>query len=276
LERQRKILKLHIKTGNMSHCQNINYFSEAVYSFLSRVFRYQLSFSEIGLTDHLILNIAEYSNAHSLNNVEIFKIPWTIESVYGNDIDLFIQNASGKFNWYALQAKVMSYNGSFRDLKNRSAVIGQQWDKLLDHEIDFGSKTYYLFYSGKSLRPPNGLPTRNDCIGIPKIEELGLGIVDTSVIKNLREHVLTPYGFLYFKHIFPDHVDSLRKLFCCIDNLPKTPQQFTRSQIDTTGYQKIFFNESVSIIEENEDYEGENEKKSKGSAPIRIIIRNEY
>ena len=93
----------------MSHCNNIRQFSSAVYLFLTEVFSYRLTFSELGLTDHLLLDLARYSRLTGLRTVEIYKMSWRIESVYGNDIDLFIQNNSGTYNWYALQAKVMSF-----------------------------------------------------------------------------------------------------------------------------------------------------------------------
>jgi hypothetical protein len=110
----------------MTHCNNIRQFSSGVYHFLTDVFKYRLTFSEIGITDHLVLDLVRYSKITGQNNVEIFKVPWTVESVYGNDIDLFIQNTSGAYNWYALQAKVMSFNGAFKDLKIDSVAISQQ------------------------------------------------------------------------------------------------------------------------------------------------------
>lgn len=71
----------------MSNCNNIRHFSSAVYHHLSKVFSYRLSFSEINLTDHLILNLVNYSTINNDDTIEIYKLPWTIESVYGNDID---------------------------------------------------------------------------------------------------------------------------------------------------------------------------------------------
>ena len=83
----------------MSKCNNIRDFSRAVFEFLSETFSYGLTFSELGMTDHLMLNIARYKRVTRDNSVEIYKLPWTIESSYGNDLDLLIENSNGTFNW---------------------------------------------------------------------------------------------------------------------------------------------------------------------------------
>lgn len=240
-----------------------------VYNFLTDVFKYKLNFSELGLTDHLLHHIIRHSHLSRQQNVEIYKMPWPVESVYGNDIDLFIQNSSGSFNWYALQAKVMSPNGAFSDIKTKPIPV-QQWDKLLDHEKTFGSKTYYLLYCGKSLKAPKTNPTRTDCIGVPPIDEYGTGIVETNIIKSIRTTSLTPHANLYFRHVFPAYIDSLRKLFCCLNNLPSTTKQFDRNEISTDGYQKIHYtdNSKDDALEENSHQFSLN----KGYAAIRVIV----
>ena len=254
----------------MTHCNNIRRFSEAVYEFLTEVFDYRLSFSEIGLTDHLLLELARHSRITRDRSIEIYKMPWTVESIYGNDIDLFIQNSAGTYNWYALQAKVMSFNGAFKDLKFNTRATTQQWDKLLLHETKFGSKTYYLLYCGKSLRPPTDLPVRTDCIGVPPIEELGLGIVETNVIQRIRTVDINHSQLFYFRHVFPNEIDSIRKLFCCSGNLTPTTKQFKKVDIETRGYQKIYFmDDNVTKIDNDVNIE-----LNDGNAPIRIIINS--
>jgi hypothetical protein len=233
------------------------------------VFAYRLSFSEVGLTDYLVFNLVQHSQINGQADIEVYKTTWKVESIYGNDIDLFVQNNLGKYNWYALQAKVMSFNSAYTDLKYDATKIKQQWDKLLEHELIWGSKTYYLLYSGLPLlRQPTSAPIRTDCIGIPPIEELGLGIVETGTIKNLRENVLTQYGLLYFNHLFPDHIDSLRKLICCSNSLPATAKQFKKEEIDVSSYERIYLNNN-----DREDlFESEQISLKEGFAPIRLII----
>lgn len=198
----------------MSLCDHTRVFSARTYEYLSQVFAYRLGMSEIGITDIFTFQLVNYYNNNGKNSVRIYKTNWKQESKYGNDIDLFVQRADGKYNRFALQAKVMSFNGAYKDLKLKPTP--NQWDKLLDHENKFKSKSFYLFYNGQStIKPIRIVPNRTDCLGIPPIQELGLGIVETINVKNIRETLPNPTGQIYMRHFFPAHMDSIRKLFCC-------------------------------------------------------------
>lgn len=251
----------------MTHCDCIQKLSRDIYSFLTEIFKYKLSFSELGLTDFLVFHLVYNSDIFKLTNVEIYKCPWTIESVYGNDIDLFVENKSGCFNWYALQAKVMSYNGSFKDLIFKSRRKIQQWDKLTNHESTYGSKSYYLLYIGEYINQPFVAPTRKDCLGTPNMQELGLGIVESHRINSIMNTKPQKSKKIHFTDVFPQDLDSIRKLFCCVDLLPPSTKQFRKDQIDLKNYNRIYTN-----TEKNEEVNSNKSKKlSDGSAPIRII-----
>lgn len=250
----------------MTHCNEIRNFSSDVFHFLTEVFSYGLSFSELGLTDHLTMHITRTSRMAGLQDIEIYKVGWNIESVYGNDLDLFVQNSSGNFNWYALQAKVMSASGEYSDLKQKNAPI-QQWQKLKTHESTFGSKAFYLLYNGQFCNTIKNITlTRSDCIGIPPLDELGLGIVEVDDITNLRVGMM-PSHPIRFNQVCPDYIDSIRKLFCCINSLPPTKKQFSRDEIKTDGYQKAFYNDNFV------DSKLEETSLPEGAAPIRMIIK---
>jgi hypothetical protein len=250
----------------MSHCTEIRYFSTAVFNFLTEIFSYGLSFSELGLTDHLVLHIARVNRIIGLQDVEIYKVGWNIESVYGNDLDLFVQDSFGNYNWYALQAKIMSSNGDYSDLKQKNVPV-QQWQKLQTHESTFGSKAFYLLYNGKYSHTLNNITlTRRDCIGIPPLNELGLGIVEVNEISNLRLG-MTPAHPINFSQVCPSYMDSIRKLFCCISSLPSTKKQYTRNEIKTDGYQQVLYNDNLvpSSFEVS--------SLPEGAAPVRMIIK---
>lgn len=253
-------------------------FSSTVFRFLSEVFSYRLGFSELGLTDWFVLQIARWESRYRTGQVEIYKMSWPIESLWGNDIDLFIQNSGGTYDWYVLQAKVMSANGAFEDLKVRPNAAPQQWHMLMNHELLFGSLAYYLLYSGHSRRFPAGIPTRADCDGIPPIGELGLGIVEASVIASIRTHTLRPAQKLYFRHVFPDHVDSIRRLFCCTDANPRSSRQFQRNDIDTRGYIRVVYDPDATLGyqdgEEDELDKSEPVESKDGRARVRMIIHS--
>ena len=252
----------------MSLIQFVNRFSISVYDFLSEVFNFNNTFSELGVTDHFIHALMKYSSTFGSADIKIYKAPWTVESKYGNDLDLFIQNTSGTYSWYALQAKVMAPNGAFKDIKIKRDKILQQWDKLLCHEKKFGSKSYYLLYSGKSKRPPITTPIRVDCEGVPTIRELGLGIVETHQIKRIRETVLRSYALLFFNDVFPNHIDSIRKLFCDLLISAPTFKQFKREDILISGYQLLYRNNDLDDVISDVNEKG----LSDGDAPVRIII----
>ncbi|WP_203296530.1 hypothetical protein [Luteirhabdus pelagi] len=228
------------------------------------------------MTDHLVLNIARYRRVTGDNTVDIFKLPWTIESVYGNDLDLFIEKSNGTFDWYSLQAKIMGTNGAFKDIKNPTGGNLAQWNKLKVHERLFGSKTFYLLYCGNpQLNRITQSPTRSDCIGIPNVEEYGLTIVETDIIKNLRERILSPYGQLFFNNVFPNDTDSIRKLFCCLGKTVKSKKQFKFNEINTKNYQRIYWEDQQESSDNQKNLESEDfiETSENGESKYRIIIK---
>jgi len=261
----------------MPYCDKIREYSKEVYALLTEVFDYRLSYSELGLTDQLVLQIARWEYQMQSGQVEIYKTTWPIESVWGNDIDLFIQNSSGAYDWYALQAKVMSFNGAFKDLRYPWRSGRGQWDMLLEHEQEFGSKGFYLLYCGRSQAAPTGVPTRSDCLGVPAIEELGLGIVDPQIIRNIRLNTLRHSQLFDFTQVFPDHIDSFRKLFCCDEERTRSVAQFQKEKIDIKGYRKIAYSPEEGLSKDDlgvddAKYYEELEMDMRERARVRIIV----
>ncbi len=251
-------------------------FSIRIYDYLSRVFRYRLGMAEIGITDIFLFQVVDYCHNSGLTNIRIYKTNWKHEAKYGNDIDLYVQRSDGKYNRYALQAKVMSFNGAYKDLKLKQAP--NQWDKLLEHESKFNSKSFYLFYNGQpAIQPIKTSPTRYDCIGIPSIQELGLGIVETLIVKDVRENLPHPTGLVYMRHFFPDYMDSIRKLFCCDGG--SDMRGYDIEEIYTgMPYKLIEYSEKEIKNDEDEISEKEEEILNEihsDIAPIRIIIDRE-
>ena len=141
----------------MSLCDYSSYLSQRVYRHLSDVFRFRLSFSELGMTDHFILDLARFSHQTRSATIKVNKTSWPVETAFGNDIDLFVGDGTGQYDWYALQANVISHEGEFNDLKIKVKGEFHQWLKLLLHERLFGSQAFYLLYVGKSK---TNFPTR--------------------------------------------------------------------------------------------------------------------
>jgi len=254
----------------MRTCDFTRFLSIRIHEFLTDVFKYNLGFSELGMTDHIMYEFAKYSKSSGTNDIEIFKTNWKIESIYGNDLDLFVEQKNGKYLWFALQAKIMSPNSAFKDLKSNPISLIHQWDKLLSHESTFGSKSYYLLYSGYPRKNKiSSLPIRTDCIGIPNREEYGLSIVETTEVKTIRNTIINTYQQFFYKYVYPKKTDSFRKLICCPVKTSGM-KEYERADIDTSNYYKIDTSGEI----ENDDKLDEQDTKGKNvNAKYRMIIK---
>jgi hypothetical protein len=248
-------------------CHHVSAFSTAVYQYLSQVFTYRLRMSEIGLTDHFIYSLVNFCTVHTIKNIRIYLTGTKVESIYGNDIDLFVQDADGLYVWLTFQAKVMSFNGAYQDITLKPAP--NQWDKLLQHETDFDSKSYYLLYNGKSNKKRILTPTRKDCRGIPAMEEYGLGIVETADLQSQR---LKKTGYIYFSDLFPNHMDSIRKIFCC--SLPPMGRKYARQDIETGAPYHLAVTPGVDAgeIATDDNVITAAVPLPNGAAPVRILF----
>lgn len=265
-----------IKILNVLHmgiCAFASLFAENTYRYLSRMFARKLGMAEIGITDVFVFELADFCYRSGNTDVFVYKTGSKIESVYGNDIDLFIQRPDGRYNYFTLQAKVMECHGYYKDLKLKTAP--NQWDKLITHEASFGSKAFYLLYNGEPFGGPlTAIPTRSDCMGIPSISELGLGIVEATTVKTVRE-VTKPIGRIYMNDFFPVQIDAVRKLFCCGGTAYDGLRGYNYSDIYTGAPYRLIPSAGNGQSEEYEDMEEETDEtftSDRGLAPARIIV----
>ena len=250
----------------MSTRRFIRYFSKHIYRYLSRVFSFKLAIDERGINDHLVFKIAEYCDRQGFADVLIYKSRAPkAEPMYGHDFDLFVECEPNKFAYFALQAKVMNFSGKYAGFDTPK----EQYEKMKKHEKKFGSKAFYMFYNGKYLTSSIPMPTRTDCLGTPKIEEYGIGIVENSEV----EQVATRHrkSSIHFTDFYPQLMDAFRKLFYCpcseinglylheIDNIDIKPPYFQVTS-NSDGF-------------EREEYKDFNPEKVLGNAPIRIIVK---
>lgn len=254
-------------TPPMSLCDYSSYLSQRVYRHLSDVFRLGLSFSELGMTDHFILDLARFSHQTRSATIKVYKTSWPVETVFGNDIDLFVGDGTGQYDWYALQAKVMSHEGDFNDLKIKVKGEFHQWLKLLLHERLFGSQAFYLLYVGKSkTNVPTTKPTSKDCHGVAPIGDYGL-----SLVKALDIHkTVTRTTPMKFSEVFPDLVEPLRSIFCCPRPLPLTAKKYTADEIVTPAYRQVYARDKIDDIYQG--YTASDHVLPDGFAPLRILI----
>ncbi|BDD05233.1 hypothetical protein [Aureibacter tunicatorum] len=260
----------------MTESLNISEFSVSVFKFLTDVFSFNLGYSKEEMNFHFFQGLSKFTDESEDAEVSIYYIPSKQKSFYGNDVDLFMEEESGQYRWYALKTNIMHFNGAYKDLKFNPKAKEQVWDRLLRHEQNFGSKSYYLFYSGKT-RSLHELPesVREDFLGKPTLPEVGLGIVETSEIKRIRENEIKPYGLFYFHHVFPEHMDSIRKLFGGKEFMPSTSKVYSLQEALPSAYKQLkrkHFDIAERLAHKKVDM-----GSTSGLAPIRIIVkRNLY
>ncbi|RSK45493.1 hypothetical protein [Hymenobacter rigui] len=220
------------------------------------------------MTDLFVLELVRFSQRVAPFQVQVYKTSWPVEKPFGNDIDLFVQDATGQYDWYALQAKVMSHEGVFNDLKVKKAgTVEEQWHKLLLHEYLFGSQAFYLLYVGESKTNfPTAAPIWTDCRGPASIADFDLTLVKALDIMN----TVSSSSPMPFSAVFPDYAEPLRSLFCCPRTPSPTAKKFSRRDILPPIYEQVYARDKSA-----DPYRGYNHPdnfRSDGFAPIRILI----
>ncbi|WP_460585154.1 hypothetical protein [Hymenobacter arcticus] len=220
------------------------------------------------MTDLFVLDLVRFSHQIASFQVEVYKTSWPVEKPFGNDIDTFVQDATGHYDWYALQAKVMSHEGVFKDLKvKKPGTVEEQWHKLLLHEYLFGSQAFYLLYVGKSKTSfPTTPPIWSDCKGPASIADFGLTLVKALDIMN----TVASTSPMPFSDVFPSVAEPLRSLFCCPRKAPERATKFSKKDILPPAYKRVY-----ARGKGDDPYRGYNHSDNflpDGFAPIRILI----
>ncbi len=246
-------------------CTFIKTEAPELYNLLTKIFQYQLKMAEIGLTDLFIYKLTEYCDVNSLKNIAIYHAKQ--ESVYGADIDLFVEQDPGIYFWFALQAKVMNKQGLYKDLRIKKKSP-QQWEKLKDNETKHGSKAFYLFYNGDYKKTGLPTPTRSDCQGTPALQDYGYGIVERQCI---AAHFVGGAARAKFTDFYPKDMDSLRKLLCCKVDDTTGLLQYTVADIHTAApYVQIY------PVPDNPDTGIRANIDAGALAPARIVISRPF
>lgn len=258
----------------MNICDFIDNKSKDIFNFLTDVFHYKLTYSELGLTDLLVYELTKFIKTNSINNIDLLRITSDIECVFGNDLDIFIENYSKTYNWFVFQAKVLGPNGAYNDLKPKKKNP-QQWEKLKLHETVFGSKAYYLLYSGQpkiKTKQISGQSIKSDCKGNFNFDNIGLGMVAADKILKIRSSKRNSQN-LYLNELFPNEMECLRNIICCGSKF-KNVKTYNKSEILSPElYTKIllsdFKDEHKNQIKNDNYFD---DLLSYGASRTRIII----
>lgn len=208
---------------------HLNRLSVDTFLLLTRMFVFKLSMSEIGITDRLIFELTDIITKFKLLNVEIYRSNSTIESLLGNDLDIFFEVKNDLYVYLTFQAKVLSHNAKFKELVDKDGT--PQWDKLEYHRWKFGSKPYYLLYIGNpknnTINSEDLVKDYTDCLGNLSNRELGISVIELDKIIALRKNKtrtsptsfseipiksLIPFRSLFCEDFFKNHkIQSLKK-----------------------------------------------------------------
>lgn len=229
--------------------------------------------SETGITDFLYNHIC--SSSIDKNDVRIFKIKSNIESIFGNDLDLFIKIEPNQYKWYVFQAKVMEYTGAFNDLKRKNKNSYPQWTKLKLHESLFDSEPYFLFYCGQpkvKTKQIKGNIQFSDCLGQANYGELGLSAVELNdVISNRKNKGISQ--LTYFNEFFPNNVRAFRYFFCKKGLNTQSNKYYSLEEImESNVYEEVNIEDVKATFEENDFDNFEKITVDKGQGKTRIII----
>lgn len=169
-----------------------------------------INVSEIGITKDIIALIRTHFK--TVPNFGVWANPGFKESIYGSDIDIFVETNTGDFVWYALQAKALQLNGTYSDMAGiRNGEY--QWQKLEKLEELSGCITKYLLYNGVENYHFRGT---DKCKNPFDETQFGCSLVDKDIVKSVSlSKTPTFYDF------YPKDAQPWRVIVCCLQDTTK-------------------------------------------------------
>lgn len=195
--------------------------------------------SEIGLTNDIVATIRNY--ALRKKNIGIWANMGKNESLYGSDIDVFIERKKGMFVWYAMQAKVLKIK------RNYDIMSKHQWE-MLNHLNELsGCMTKFLLYNGVSDFKYSG---KDVCNNKFYAHQFGCSLVKPEVVRILSENSNPK-----FNDFHPKIAQPWRSIVCC--DVSENSQLYSTWQIkNAVRYYPQRLTE-IDVLDENSDYNEE-------------------
>jgi len=243
---------------------------------MSDVYRYNLKVSELGITNHLIYDVVNFY-AQTGIFCDVFCLDSKYENIRGADLDLFIKNRHGKFNYFMIQSKVMNFEGKYLGISGWGP--NAQYNKLIKAAHDGKLKAFplYLLYNGDSINSTQG------------DSDFGLSIIEATRLSNFRlnQHKNKDNRRLNFNMLYQD-MNPYFILFCGFDVPFELPSPIEGNRIfNDYPYQQVVQNWDDILgddfNEDNGDKPGSNNKqdqeiiqliRNEGLAKYRIIIED--
>ncbi|CAM3835871.1 hypothetical protein AQAU111925_08245 [Aquirufa aurantiipilula] len=163
---------------------------------------------EIGLTSDIVSEIED--NRLSFPNIGVWALEARNERTHGNDMDIFVETATGQFLWWALQAKVLNLDGTYHDIATLRSGREYQWTKLNRLSAASGCVVRYLLYNGLADYLFNG---KDICSRKFDEDQFGCSLVKTNDIERLA--LAGPVSFHSFH---PKLAQPWRIITCCLFN----------------------------------------------------------
>jgi hypothetical protein len=248
---------------NSERCDLFKKIAEIVWKKIARAHKYNINLPEIGITKEIILELLEFQSTN-VQGFDVYAKPGYNESLYGSDLDVFVETNPKEYRWFALQAKMLKKqktNSRYTTLKQGYSKKKQhyQWEKLKLLEGVSGCKAFYLMYNGlkeddsnfqsidRTLKI-NGLLSTNSSQSYT-YHSLGCSLVNLATIENSvtlkgkNNRNINP-SFLNFH---PNFADPWHVLVCC--QLDKDIETYCYEEIIGSNGDRISLREDTRSAE---------------------------
>jgi hypothetical protein len=171
---------------------------------------------EVGITADILVEILRYHKKKGIP-LGVIAQEGKNESIYGSDLDVFVEVKPNEYVWYALQAKLLKANNRYDEFYDYDPKKGEkpQWEKLKILEYMGNCKAYYLLYNGKRGFYKKGLTSL--CGTRFKTTQFGCSLVKPILVESLesrkdkRGHQVNPT----FEDFHPLQAQPWNVLTCC-------------------------------------------------------------
>lgn len=227
-------------------CRLFEKIADDTWSHVIRNHRTGIQVNEPGRTNDIIAEIRD--NYLSYPNIGVWAANGWREIDHGSDMDIFVEATTGRFIWWALQAKVLRLSGYYEGLKDLHG--GEyQWSKLNRLSALSGCVVRYLFYNGVS----NYVFSDYDrCHRQFSESQFGCSLVNTADVERISL-LRTPK----FNDFHPKHAEPWRVIVCCVLSIKSESATFySMEQIKNAVSIYPESDGNTEIVSEN-SYEGQ-------------------
>lgn len=251
-----------------NNCELFRKISKSVWDKIIFNHSVETEVSEIGLTNDIVATLRNYSIRKG--NISIWTNKSKKEYIYGCDLDIFVERTKGKFEWFALQAKVLKTDGSY-DFRKKDGDE-YQWDKLKRLKSLTKCNIKYLLYNGVLNYKFFG---KDNCKKSFQSHQYGCSLVDPSnveklILSNSKEPITQKNNnnYIKFEQLHPILAHPWRTITCC--NKKIESRLFSSIQINESIK---YNNKRITEFDALENYQKLNEEEYGAERELFLLIR---